>query len=459
MIYFMGHILQHGLECSLANDTLVFMSKKIGRRVLKLGLNDEPTWVGHVCGILDDTHCEVTKRWSDFEQDPDPCKVHQAWQKISNLSFDNDTALKLDALRPYLTGINTRTGTSSADNGIDPHSPSPVFRPDPNKTKFPEFGSFSTSNDQNDREALMDVELWVQKDLEKWLLANLISKSSCSLLASLIENYYRAATVKYTQSPEDMSLMILTIMDLWVALDKCVTDCNPLLSEYDTGYPPHFLYPLILPKKVQMERLSRVELYIQQRKSGSKFSASLIFMDLNEKTSFGVRYFDANPSYKTRLREIEAKAGLVREEVCLFIFLLPCLVWLEIDYKLSCITLCVTKWSYNIIQFIHIERGHLIDRILLTPEQKKKELIQQRKRYDDINEQARSLDCEKVKKSDGWEDYFTHNHKTCQKCRLNSQANAMKITVHEWPLPYDPLEAKAAVFGLDVPTDISWWYV
>ena len=46
---------------------------------------------------------------------------------------------------------------------------------------------------------------------------------------------------------------------------------------------------------------------------------------------------------------------------------------------------------------------------------------------------------------------------SCRKCELKSRAKGLTIDVHEWPLPERDLEAKAAVFELDVPTVISKW--
>ena len=46
---------------------------------------------------------------------------------------------------------------------------------------------------------------------------------------------------------------------------------------------------------------------------------------------------------------------------------------------------------------------------------------------------------------------------SCEKCQLKSEAKELTIDVHEWPLPERDLEAKAAVFELDVPTVVSKW--
>lgn len=47
--------------------------------------------------------------------------------------------------------------------------------------------------------------------------------------------------------------------------------------------------------------------------------------------------------------------------------------------------------------------------------------------------------------------------KTCKKCALKNQATNLKISIHEWPLPTNENQAKAAVFELEIPkTFLNW---
>ena len=57
--------------------------------------------------------------------------------------------------------------------------------------------------------------------LNDWLRANREYKDACMALAKVIDTYTSAASSAYTDMPEDVSLMLLTSIDLWVALDKC----------------------------------------------------------------------------------------------------------------------------------------------------------------------------------------------------------------------------------------------
>lgn len=66
---------------------------------------------------------------------------------------------------------------------------------------------------------------------------NLESPHSYAYLSELIEGYTTAASSHYAESPEDVSLMLLTVMDLWVALDKSSIHQHSFLSKYDPGFP------------------------------------------------------------------------------------------------------------------------------------------------------------------------------------------------------------------------------
>ena len=49
----------------------------------------------------------------------------------------------------------------------------------------------------------------------------------------------------------------------------------------------------------------------------------------------------------------------------------------------------------------------------------------------------------------------TEHNPACAKCKLRTSAQSMTISIHEWPLPSNDAESKAAVFELDVP-DLIW---
>lgn len=107
-----------------------------------------------------------------------------------------------------------------------------------------------------------------------------------------MDNYIRTAELAYENDPEDFSTMVLTIMELWIALDKCATFHLPLLKEYSAGFPPSLFEPLLLPKKQQMDVLSMIEQYLAGREGNINPTCDSIFEKANTPTSFAVRFFD-----------------------------------------------------------------------------------------------------------------------------------------------------------------------
>ncbi|KAI9808002.1 MAG: hypothetical protein M1827_007764 [Pycnora praestabilis] len=252
MIFFMTRILQQSLQAPLPSDILFVMAAKISRRILKLGVGDEPPWMLYVHETIEAAHLELAERWSMIEQNPDPLGTQGGWNP-SELSFYRDTPLSISTLRPYLAGIATRRMTPSG-HGTFTSGCHPCIKQ--HSSTFPQF---QLPMVDAVRLFLADLELWVQDWLDSWLRVNWDSPSTCTCLAELIKNNSTTATSTYAGNPEDTSLMLLTSMDLWVALDECATRHESLLNRYDPGFPPSLFTPLLLPKKSQMARLVRVE--------------------------------------------------------------------------------------------------------------------------------------------------------------------------------------------------------
>ncbi|KAA6415954.1 MAG: hypothetical protein FRX48_00673 [Lasallia pustulata] len=139
-------------------------------------------------------------------------------------------------------------------------------------------------------------------------------KDACTALAEITDTYTSAASSAYLDMPEDISLMILTSMDLWVALDKCAMQHYPLLRDYDPDFPPSLFKPLLLPRKAQMERLFRVEQYLATRRKASIPGLPSIFQSVNTEKNFAVMYFQQSPHHQKLRRDIEAEATNERSQ-------------------------------------------------------------------------------------------------------------------------------------------------
>ena len=397
MLFFMTHVLERASRASLPSDTLFLMTAKISRRALKLGTVNRATWLHYVETTMEAVQQELLCRWRPVEQHPDPLGTQQYWRP-SELSFLKDTELKIRRLMPYLTKIRARSASPSNQHNFSPICARRILQGD---SSLPDLSLLTSMNDDQAYLCLADLELWVQHSLDDWLRANTERKGACEALASVIDTYASAASSAYADKPEDISLMLLTTMELWVALDQCALHQCPLLREYDPEFPQSLLEPLLLPKKAQMERLSRVEQYFTTRSGAATPALPSIFRSVDAMESFSVRYFQQSPHHQELKRKIEAEATEERSQ------------------KLS-------------------------------------ELSTKRKQYQDLMNQAQGMMC-------GYKSVWrnrrpvSEHSKSCQRCRLKSKAKGLKIDVHEWPLPEQDLQAEAAVFEIDVPIVVSKW--
>ena len=398
MLFFMAHVLQGALNASLPSDLLFIMTAKISRRGLKLGAVERTAWLQQVETVMGGVQQELARRWNSLEANADPQRTQRSWIP-SQLSFFHDTKLTLSKLGPYLAEVAARTASPSTHHRFT--SADCCLRISQSSSYLPDLSLLIRTDKAELRLYLSDLEIWVQDSLPDWLRANLDCKDACTVLAEVIDTYTSAACSTYTDAPEDISVMLLTSMELWVALDKCATNGYPLLLSYDPEFPSSVFEPLLLPKKSQMERLLRVEQYLSKRRAEASPDFPSIFRSVDTAKSFAVRFFELSPHHQKIRQKIEAEAMNERSR------------------KLS-------------------------------------EFAENRQQYHALLRQSDGLSCQYVTRWQRRRQVSEHSN-ICQKCQLISKARFLSIDVHEWPLPERDLQAKAAVFELDVPNDVSKW--
>jgi hypothetical protein len=336
-----------------------------------------------------------------MQAESDPFQTQAAWIP-STLSFGNDINLQISSLQGYLKALTHRT-KSKTSCGPAPikHKARVSLHPDVIPTRHAVVGKVGDAR----RLILADVESWTSDCLSVWEAANICRASSCSDVARLIQCYGSEAMIAYEDDPEALSLMYLTVLDLWVCLDRIATRHEPILLDYEPGFPPALFDALLLPRKCQLDRLSAAEKYIADRKKVSEYPT--IFTSFNAWTSIAVRYFNRSSA----------------------------------------------------LQKLHADIGQ---EALAAREQKKKELL--RKKQEKADLEAKSAAAEHTTRS-----YWQYNKRTgrseektkhvgkCQKCAWATKARNLSIDIHEWPLPTEVSQAKAIVFELKCPETISIW--
>ena len=397
MLFFMARVLKGALEASLPSDTLFLMTAKISRRALKLGSVDGTAWLQHVETTMGAVQQELSRRWASVEKHPDPHETQRNWAP-SQLSFISDTELTLSRLRPYMAKVLARLASPSTYHRFTSDCGQRISQC---SSSLPNMSLLTEGNGGQVRLHLADMELWVEHSLNDWLRANMERQDAYTALAELIDTYTSAASLAYKDMPEDISLMLLTSMDLWVALDKWALRHCTLLHDYSPEFPPSLFEPLLLPKKPQMERLLRVEQHLATRRAAAIPGFPSIFRSIDTPKSFVVRYVQQSPRHEVLQRKIEAEA--------------------ENDQA-----------------------------------RKIAELAKKRQRYHELIKKSDGMSCQYVSR---WRKHqlISEHSGSCEKCQLKSEAKGLTIDVHEWPLPERDLEAKAAVFELDVPTVVSKW--
>ncbi|KAF8533563.1 hypothetical protein BDD12DRAFT_898540 [Trichophaea hybrida] len=388
MSYFMATILEQALEMKWNNASLFVMNAKLSRRELKA--ESVPEFVQHrVSQAVHKVSNYLRGLWHEI-QAKDPPNVR--WIP-DGLSFQEDTNLSLANSKGYIEALLNRSHAQTDYAKFVPSEPTRIHNPIPILPSFPP----STMPRLELCLPLFDIEKWVENKLDGWLTDNIHREESCKDLGNLIEQYTNQAMSTYDKNPESFSIMLLTTLELWVALDKTAVRNCKLLEKYSPELSQCMLEPLLLPKKSQMIRLRAIEKYIQHRHDNADvLDNPRILSDQICEESFAVSFFNES-SYHQRLEtEIEDQAKKDRER-------------------------------------------------------KKEEYHNKHQEYNDLWKDARAKKCEYTSVSKRAE-YHSPN---CRRCSLERQAKNMRIAVHEWPLPVDELRRKVAVFELHCP--LAFW--
>ncbi len=392
MVFLMADILTRSHKHHLESDLLSFMNAKLSRRLRKLdsAIGDPVRTFVHAA--MRRTDAILQERWSTIQKGD---TLHQSLSRLGSLKFEEDTLADLPCLNEYISSIAKRSRDRS----------SAIFQPTSVLAKF-EADRLPKRLDFHCKEYLdfnlTSFETWVATHLWKWLDSHRDETSTCGLLRHLIQDYHATALPLYKGNAEATSVMLLTILELWLACDMSAIQVCPLLSEYDPGIPQSLLQNLVLPFREQMERLHRVEEYLVHRSCHSKYSAPHIFKAFGSWDCFPVRYFEKSLDHQKLLAEIER---------------------------------CATK----------------------ARQKKRDELLQKKHQYNNFMMLHNQSACEYIVKLSPEGVVYDQHDKNCQKCQYKSEADSLSISIHEWPLPADALKAKSTIFELRIPESFGHW--
>ena len=311
MLFFHTHILRICIQKGFPNETLYLMRIKIARRLSKL----DPTVSDKISKVVHDTVKEtevlIQSRWTSFQKSQ---STSPPWDPAV-LNFDEDTAISLKNSCLYLRKAFLSTSHSDRPNSFRPsHRPRLGIADSDTTADFRRFsdGRLKQAVTNDGHIALFDFELSVEKYLDDWVESRPQQDEPLDIIASCVDQYFDRARDIYGADPEDNSVMILTILDLWKALDTLAVRQCPLLKSYSPEIPRDFLHPLLLRRSGSLKRAELIERYILRRHEEATCATS-IFSDDTTSSSFAYRYYRDSPKLQRLYDAINDRALQERE--------------------------------------------------------------------------------------------------------------------------------------------------
>ncbi|OAX31855.1 hypothetical protein K503DRAFT_809820, partial [Rhizopogon vinicolor AM-OR11-026] len=394
MAALMTDLVRKALEEDLSSDLLYFMSSKIARRLVKL----QPE-VGLLAMTMHKATKDIKDRLELRSKDVHVAQADSPHWDAAEMDIARDTKLSLTSSEEYITGVLQYTHD---------HSSSPKFQPTHcqrgtiNDFLDSDAGFFNSAYIQDSFLSLSDFECAIERDIDDWVngVINLDAAridEACLTIQACATSYSSKAQSSYSKSPENISIMLLTLFELWVALDKLVVKSIPLLKEYSPEVPNPIFDCLLLQKAAALERLKILQQYVATRIRDARPGFS-VFSDCVDKNTFAIRYYDDSEEMQSCKRRIESDA--------------------------------------------RVERAT-----------RHEELRDKNDKYRCLMNEINSLTCDTYTDWRGW----SRHDRYCRKCEKLQERNNLSIEVHEWPLPECVYDAEIVVFELGAPVTFKVW--
>ena len=309
MLYMMASILEMASQSLLESELLSCMRTKITRRAVKLDASDCVTAFVQKKVFSSNNMAEgvMNRRWKDIQKSLDSPEPLIPWDSKS-LNIYADAHVKLPKSSPYISQVLRRSQANAQSSSHTPKHPRRLQHlPDLHSM----FSQQLIRGDENLYLNLADFEDAIRDEFRLWTQAHLQDTTAPRLLRQTIFSYYTIACSAYKDNPENMSLMVLVILELWVALDKIVVTQCPLLLSYPPEIPDEILQSLLLRKGQDLSRVAPLVQYLRGRNGGS--SRPSVFGEICE-NSFAVKFFESSRELQTQKSIIESKANAMKKE-------------------------------------------------------------------------------------------------------------------------------------------------
>lgn len=163
----------------------------------------------------------------------------------------------------------------------------------PNKSPYWYGGSPTTTAILTCYSQLKDIEQEVEIGAFAARMNGMASQAACVRTSDAIGRYLNQVGSAYDGLPELQSIKILTVMEMWMVLDKRATGSIRLLLDYSPSISARALDVLQLPEGRDMYRLQAIQDYLRSRERQAGPNARTIFDDPRA-GSFAVRYYECD---------------------------------------------------------------------------------------------------------------------------------------------------------------------
>lgn len=389
---FLALIIEDAVQTEIDVELLVLLNAKLGRRLAKLESNSKDTSTQALTIIkrilpplrssflqtLENSKGHVEVLWNSYKKS----RVKPI-RPLPRYATERDLKLSLPHSGVFLqrTLADAKSSSLSASQPATDKSASRKVHPVSNQ--YMKFAA--------DICHVADLEDEMTDD---WATPDHNHVLYCTKISDKINSYLKAVGEVYDANPEQKSTMLLTVMRLWVALDKCAVKVFNLLEKFDPGIPPTILDVLQVPSLEDLEDLQVIQEYIRCRRQKCEAYGKTIFSDPSS-GCFAERYFDDSDD------SVELKR-LFNEIV-------------DADKQ------------------ARDRKFHEWVRLSADYERMHKQMVESTCLYTNDNFRA------------------VHDDRNCRKCQLERQTKRMSIRIHEDFLPENIVQVKAVLFELRCP--------
>ncbi|CUA71821.1 Polycystin-1 [Rhizoctonia solani] len=383
------------------SDFLYAMRVKMIRRLYKLKEPAPRFLIDNIKEVAEDTEVLLQERWREVQS----IQAQGPNQNFSDCDFESALNQTLPNARSYLNQVFQRRSIPNSSPGFAPaHSP--------RLEKILEFTQYSgkalsEAFSKDPHLALYDFEDSVFDNIGFWTSRRRGYPGACATIASCFHQYFAAARPYYEVDIADKSIMVLTLMRLWMAIDELTTYECPLLLEFSPEIPNDTLDKLMLRTAQHIDQARTIQRYISERRAKASPSSPSIFSDNATDSSFAVKYFRSSHLHQRIKLDIEKKAQEQKDRK------------LQELYELNA--------RYEQLAGEAQDMAH---------------------QYYDITDQTAQ--------GGGSNQQRQHSH-FCERCTKDKERRGVQIQICEWPLPPSQPAAETVVFELHRPESFTIW--